>query len=258
MRKVPKTESDRRVAEVLEIVGLAHLRDRYPSALSGGQQQRVALARAIAPQPKLLLLDEPLSNLDAQLRRNLRTELRRIQQALGITAILVTHDREEALSMADTIAVLRNGRLEQSGRPNDVFEQPRSLFVASFIGQSNILHGTIAAVEPQELAVRIGGSTVRARRNPNLNYTVGNDVAVSIRPAQVRLGDDKSSDNRLTAIITGIERIGDAVRLSVKIAGERIIEIERYVAHNETAYMEGADISIAFAPADAWALPAGD
>jgi putative spermidine/putrescine transport system ATP-binding protein len=140
-RKVPEAEIKRRVQEALTLVDLQHLADRLPKQLSGGQQQRVALARAVVIRPTVLLLDEPLSNLDARLRIQMRQELKRIQQETGLTAILVTHDQEEALSTADRIAILNQGRLQQAGAPKDVFHQPNSRFVADFLGFENFLPG---------------------------------------------------------------------------------------------------------------------
>jgi iron(III) transport system ATP-binding protein len=141
----PRRDLKARVGELLDLVGLANKADRYPGQLSGGQQQRVALARALAPSPELLLLDEPLSALDAQVRVYLRDEIRALQQRLGITTILVTHDQEEALAISDRIALMRAGRIEQSGTPTALYEQPASLFAAKFIGSSTSLPATVAA-----------------------------------------------------------------------------------------------------------------
>ena len=143
--KVPKDEIDARVKEMLEIVSLRGYENRHIDSLSGGQQQRVAIARALVNRPKVLLLDEPLGALDLRLRKDMQNELKRIQQALGITFIYVTHDQEEALSMSDTIVVMDKGRIQQIGKPEDIYNEPKNAFVADFIGESNILDGTMLA-----------------------------------------------------------------------------------------------------------------
>ena len=143
INKVPKAEIDQRVREMLEIVSLKGYENRRIDALSGGQQQRVAIARALVNRPKVLLLDEPLGALDLRLRKDMQNELKRIQQAMGITFIYVTHDQEEALSMSDTIVVMDKGRIQQIGTPEDIYNEPKNAFVADFIGESNILNGTM-------------------------------------------------------------------------------------------------------------------
>ena len=143
LNKTPKEEMDRRVQEMLKMFNLVGLEKRFPKEMSGGQQQRVAFARALVMGQEILLLDEPLSNLDAKLRVDVRTELRQIQQKLGITTIYVTHDQEEALSMSDTVVVMNNGEIQQIGSPTDIYNEPENRFVAGFIGESNIIEGTM-------------------------------------------------------------------------------------------------------------------
>jgi putative spermidine/putrescine transport system ATP-binding protein len=160
LRKVPAAERRDTVMRNLDLVGLAHLADRKPKALSGGQQQRVALARAIAIGPSLLLLDEPLSNLDARLRVQMRSEIRRIQSETGLTVVLVTHDQEEALEMSDTMVVMRSGKVMQTGAPADVFTRPANRFVADFLGYENFLtqsDGSLVTVRPEHLRVAGAG-----------------------------------------------------------------------------------------------------
>ncbi|HEY8564603.1 MAG TPA: ABC transporter ATP-binding protein, partial [Beijerinckiaceae bacterium] len=142
-RRLPRADIAQRVAKALDLVGLSHLADRRPSQLSGGQQQRVALARTLAVEPKVLLLDEPLSNLDAKLRVQVRRELRELQQRLGITTIFVTHDQEEANTICDRIAVMSDGVVQQVGTPLELYDRPANLFVAGFLGAANILHGRV-------------------------------------------------------------------------------------------------------------------
>ena len=153
LRKVPTPERKARIAECLDMVGLGHLAERKPKALSGGQQQRVALARAIAIRPRLLLLDEPLSNLDARLRVQMRAEIRRIQSETGLTVVLVTHDQDEALEMSDSMVLMRAGKIEQTGSPSGVFTRPASRFVADFLGYENFLElpGGLVTVRPEHL-----------------------------------------------------------------------------------------------------------
>ncbi|MEV4115654.1 ABC transporter ATP-binding protein [Nonomuraea sp. NPDC049695] len=160
LRKVPSAERRSRVMETLELVGLAHLADRKPKKLSGGQQQRVALARAIAIRPKLLLLDEPLSNLDARLRVQMRAELRRIQAETELTVVLVTHDQDEALEMSDEMVVMNEGRIVQQGSPQQVFPRPADRFVAEFLGYENFLtaaDGTPLTIRPEHLRIAEDG-----------------------------------------------------------------------------------------------------
>ena len=181
-RKVGGQELQRRVTEALEMVKMANLRDRMPAQLSGGQQQRVALARALVIQPQLLLMDEPLSNLDAKLRIEMRTEIRRLQRQYGITTIYVTHDQEEALSISDRIAVMNNGRVEQVGSPRDVYFNPQTLFVASFIGTTNLLPGRVQGGQ-----VRVLDQAVREVAAPD------GDCTVTIRPEKITLGQGEIS-----------------------------------------------------------------
>ncbi|GGF41537.1 hypothetical protein GCM10010922_16300 [Microbacterium sorbitolivorans] len=155
LRRTPRAERDARVAEALELVGLAHLAGRKPKALSGGQQQRVALARAIAIRPKLLLLDEPLSNLDARLRVQMRSEIRRIQAETGLTVVLVTHDQDEALEMSDEMILMRAGKIMQQGAPAEVFGSPKNRFVADFLGYENFVRtaGGLVTVRPEHVEI---------------------------------------------------------------------------------------------------------
>jgi len=185
MRCVPKAESRRRVAEALERVHMADRADAKPNLLSGGQQQRVALARALVIEPQCLLLDEPLSNLDAKLRLEMRVEIRRICKQAGLTAVYVTHDQKEALSIADRLAVMRDGKVEQIGTPAEVYRQPVNRFVAGFIGEGNFLEGTVATStnDSLQVATPLGLITVSAPAFP----PVSGNVALCIRPESIRL-----------------------------------------------------------------------
>jgi len=179
MRKVPAAEAKKRALESLELVGLADLADRYPHAMSGGQQQRVALARALVTSPRVLLLDEPLSALDAHVRVQLRVEIRRIQQELGITTIFVTHDQEEALAISDRVAVMYAGRIEQIGGPEDLYLTPHTPFVASFVGQSSLVRAVVAD----------GQAMVEGIKMPIIDQTANGEYEVFIRPEHVRIAE---------------------------------------------------------------------
>jgi putative spermidine/putrescine transport system ATP-binding protein len=182
-RKVASADRARRVDEMLELVELGRFRDRYPHQLSGGQQQRVALARALAVQPQVLLLDEPLSALDAKVRTTLRDEIRRIQTEVGITTLFVTHDQEEALAISDRVCVMSQGRIEQLGTPTEVYRRPSTAFVARFVGSMNELEGTVVDFRN----VSISGRTVAV---PAHGQADGTDVKVLVRPEDLTLVDD--------------------------------------------------------------------
>jgi putative spermidine/putrescine transport system ATP-binding protein len=211
MRKVARAERDARVAEALELVGLGHLGERYAHELSGGQQQRVALARAIVTRPRLLLLDEPLSALDAKVRVSLRDEIRRIQQELGITTVFVTHDQEEALAVADRVAVMRAGTIEQIGSPEELYRTPSSPFVADFVGLSNRVAGVVDGE----------GFSVRGVRLPVLGSpALGAGVAL-VRPEHVRLAADGLAGTVVTSAFLGSIRrttvdVGDGTMIAVQ------------------------------------------
>jgi len=203
MRRLPREEIGRKVKHALELVGLAGLENRYPEQLSGGQQQRVALARALVVEPDVLLLDEPLSNLDAKIRERLRSEIRRIQRELGITTIYVTHDQEEAMAVSDRIAVMNVGRVEQVGKPLELYYRPKTEFVARFLGTSNILE-----LEAEEGVARLGKVVLHVGRSGN--------VRVFFRPESVRIkpGDD--------AEVVNHEILPGRIRLKLDIDGHTI------------------------------------
>ena len=182
VRRQPKAEVRKRVAEILEIVQLGHLIDRYPAELSGGQQQRVALARAIVVRPQVLLLDEPLSNLDANLREDMRNEIRRLHDEFGMTTVYVTHDQSEAMAISDRIAVINEGRLEQIDSPWALYNRPRTRFVAEFIGRTNLVEGVL-----QDSHIQCEGFSITADAFEANGKRAGSPVAVSIRPQALQL-----------------------------------------------------------------------
>ena len=188
--KLPKSEMKERVDSMLETMALAQYADRSPARLSGGQQQRVALARAVVTQPKVLLFDEPLSNLDAQLRERMRDELRAIQLRLGITSLYVTHDQSEAMAISDRIVVMRNGVIEQDNSPLDVYARPGTAFVAEFMGKANILNGTVESVEGDTVRVRIAPTLVLGLARGGRDYRPGQPVRCVVRPEHIHVDPD--------------------------------------------------------------------
>ncbi|MCW4115725.1 ABC transporter ATP-binding protein [Aurantimonas sp. MSK8Z-1] len=215
MRRVSRSETATRVQRALDLVALGRYADRYPSELSGGQQQRVALARAVVFEPDVLLLDEPLSALDKMLREQMQVEIRQLQQRLGMTTVFVTHDQEEALTMADRIAVMRDGRLLQSGAPRDIYERPDSQFVATFLGASNILTATVEGIEDGTVAAALAGQTVRAAAPPRQPER-GAEIALALRPERIAIGETGLVDARVEDFIYR----GATVQVSLDLAGQ--------------------------------------
>lgn len=218
VRKIPKAERQRRVQEALEMVRLGNLGDRYPSQMSGGQQQRVALARALVIRPDVLLLDEPLSNLDAQLRLEMRAEIKRLHKETGTTALYVTHDQEEALSIADRVAVLKDGNLMQVGAPRDLYRQPRSRFVAEFIGETNFLPATITRVDADKLELETASGKLLAVRGEG-QWSVGQQVWCSVRPESWHLSAPEGESNQLKARLEDAMYLGQAEQLLARLTG---------------------------------------
>jgi spermidine/putrescine transport system ATP-binding protein len=206
------------VEKVLALVELAHLRDRKPTQLSGGQQQRIAVARAIVNRPALLLLDEPLGALDLKLRRQMQIELKWIQTEVGITFVHVTHDQEEAMTMADTIAVMNEGRIEQLGSPADLYENPKTAFVANFLGQSNFIKGTVESTSGADQFVNLQGTRIAipVARNSSTHKS----VLVGIRPEKFRIHNvgDATAGNKLEGgIVTDISFVGVSTQYQVEM-----------------------------------------
>ena len=222
IRRLPKAELTERLDRALRTVRLEALRDRYPSELSGGQQQRVALARALAVEPRILLLDEPLSNLDAHLREEMRFEIRRVHDLLGITTVYVTHDQSEALVTADRIAVMKSGHVQQLGSPEEIFERPSNAFVATFIGANNALAGTSKG----NGAIQVGDHVLTA---PDRSGAApGASVSLCVRPSQVRLveaGADAAPEgcNRLSGTVLRSAYLGEYRDVLVDVGGGRTL-----------------------------------
>ena len=219
IRKTPESEIARRIGEVLEIIHLAGLRDAYPGRLSGGESQRVAVARAIINRPKILLLDEPLSALDASLRKNLREELREMQKTLGITFLFVTHDQEEAMSLATRMGILEGGRLLQVGTPSDLYNHPESPFVAGFLGAVNRLSGTIERQNDGHTVVALGGG-IKINCEPKSAHPLGQAVSCFIRPEKMFFSSETksiSSLNRVNALIVEKTFLGNQTQYQAKL-----------------------------------------
>jgi iron(III) transport system ATP-binding protein len=249
----PKREITERVERVLETMELLQYADRHATKLSGGQQQRLALARAIVIEPSLLLLDEPLSNLDAKLRESLRFELKRLQRELGITSIYVTHDQIEALSLSSSIAVMRAGEIVQLGKPRDIYENPQSKFVAEFIGTSNFIDGTVKARNGDCYVVETHDG--RLTLDAALDVSPGTEVVVSIRPEAVMLTTERPLDavNVWEGNVTTRAFLGDAVDHVVSV-GKRDIRARclPHISHapGTTVYMQMDPAKLALVPVD--------
>jgi iron(III) transport system ATP-binding protein len=245
-RNMPANQRQERLREVLRLVQLQDLADRKPAALSGGQQQRVALARALAVQPDCLLLDEPLSNLDAKLRLEMRSEIRRICKSAGFTTIYVTHDQKEALAVADRLAVMKDGRIAQVGTPAEIYQQPASSFVADFLGQTNLLRGTVIRRDGWAVFVMTNAGEIAAIADGN----TPENVIISIRPERIRFAGTKTIGvNRIAGKIVESTFGGDATEYVLAAGGERI----RLIAPASAAEI-AAETSIEFDPADARVL----
>jgi len=220
IRRLPKSEVRRRVREVLELVKLEGLESRYPHQLSGGQQQRVALARALVIEPKVLLLDEPLSNLDAKLRVEMREELKKLQKRLGITTIYVTHDQEEAMALSDRIAVMNQGEILQVGTPREVYERPRNVFVATFIGRSSTIEGEVKAVDPRrgEVEVVWEGGVLRGVPSTDAGLKPGDKAYCVLRPEEFRLEKPKEPHNEFEGVAEWLAFVGSRLEVRVRIS----------------------------------------
>jgi putative spermidine/putrescine transport system ATP-binding protein len=244
--KWPAAEIAPRVEEMLKLIKLPTLGARYPYQLSGGQQQRVALARALAVKPQVLLLDEPLSALDAKIRVSLREEIRALQRALGITTIYVTHDQEEALSVSDRIVVMNEGRVEQIGTPFEIYNYPRTRFVASFVGTLNILRGRVIdaaggkiAVDDQEILASQGIADAQA----------GDVRSVALRPEAVTLNNPGDGRNRMRGTIEEVSFLGSVVRIRVRFK-ESAISLDTFNNPSVAPPQRGQPATVSFARED--------
>lgn len=240
VKGVARAERDRVVAEMLRLIGLPDLGGRFPFQLSGGQQQRVALARALAVRPRVLLLDEPLSALDAKIRVSLRTEIREIQKELGITAVFVTHDQEEALSMSDRVVVMNGGIAEQVGTPFEVYNRPTTRFVATFVGTLNLFEAEAEGAG----ALRIGGVTVRL--SDEMEATRGGRLTVALRPESLHLG---AGEVTLPATVEAVEFLGSILRIKARVAGTQVA-LDTFNRADAPPPAVGVETSVSFAARD--------
>ena len=239
LRKVPKDEIRERVTRILALVELSGMEQRMTNQLSGGQQQRVALARALVVEPGVLLFDEPLSNLDAKLRVQMRTEIRRIQQILGITAIYVTHDQSEAMSISDQIILMREGVIAQMGTPTEIYYHPNSEFVADFIGECNFLRGTVRESDGDEIRVQIGSHCVNAAWNREVR--TGEDCELVVRPEAIRIG----REGMLPCKVELSCFMGSYQNYHVRV-GDTLVKIADNCPVNKEIFREGENAWISF------------
>jgi len=242
---MPRVEAESRVSEMLRLIGLPDLGGRYPFQLSGGQQQRVALARALAPSPRVLLLDEPLSALDAKIRVSLRTEIREIQQSLGITTIFVTHDQEEALSISDRIVVMNGGIAEQVGRPFDVYNRPSTSFVANFVGTLNLFRGRLEV--PATGVVQLGETRLELGRP--VDRPQGAELMLALRPEAIHPGQVDGREVTLKARILDVNFLGSVIRIKAEAAGTQI-KLDTFNRVEAPPPPVGAEIDISVSAAD--------
>jgi putative spermidine/putrescine transport system ATP-binding protein len=238
----PSAEITGRVEEMLKLIKLPQLAGRYPYQLSGGQQQRVALARALAIKPQVLLLDEPLSALDAKIRVSLREEIKAVQRNLGITTVYVTHDQEEALSMSDRIVVMNEGRIEQIGTPFEIYNYPRTRFVASFVGTLNILRGQVA--DPASGRITVDDQDIVAARGI-VDARAGEVRSVALRPEAVSLNGTGGERNRLNGTIEEVSFLGSVVRIRVRFK-QNAISLDTFNNPGVTPPERGQPVTVSF------------
>ena len=283
LKKVPKSEIRKKVSQMLELVQLEGYEKRKPSELSGGQKQRVAIARALVNNPKVLLLDEPLGALDLQLRRAMQIELKHLQKKLGITFIYITHDQEEAINMSDRIAVMKDGRIEQIGTPDEIYNHPKTSHVATFVGNANILHGVAESIQGENAIVKIGNDRVNVKLETSQQDTgvkqylsAGEKVTLAVRSENILLqeaavigdadtdnGDtvdisvtggisdihDVNSISGLQATVTEKNFAGGQLRVTLKLSDGTQLIASRYGIDASVA--EGQTVRCSFLPADA-------
>ena len=241
LRKVPKAEIEKRVMSILDLVELTGMEGRMTNQLSGGQQQRVALARALVIEPSVLLFDEPLSNLDAKLRVSMRTEIRRIQQEVGITAIYVTHDQSEAMALSDNIIIMNKGVVAQMGTPEEIYHHPKSEFVADFIGEVNFLTGTITETKGEQCVLSIAGHPVQVP-NPE-GFPVGKECKVVLRPEAGILADSGALPCRVV-----LSCFMGAYQNYHLMVGDTLVKLTDPNPKNKRVYQVGESCCLDFAP----------
>ena len=252
IKKVPKAEIRQRVTEMLEMVQMNGYEKRKPDELSGGQKQRVAIARALINQPRVLLLDEPLGALDLKLRKQMQIELKRLQKKLEITFVYVTHDQEEAMTMSDRIAVMREGIIEQIDTPSQIYQKPASRFVADFIGESNVIEGTVKEKDGDLLKIDTGSGIVTAKGS---GFEKGSSVCVSVRPESMEVQKESTDAFSLMATVTDTVYMGTITKTLLRTDAGQEIKISRFEA--EASAPEGSRVCLCWNPGKAVVLPPG-
>lgn len=237
-RKIHKDEINKRVMEALEMVQMAQFKDRQPSQLSGGQQQRIALARAIVIHPDVLLMDEPLSNLDAKLRVQMRTIIRKLQKDLKITTIYVTHDQEEALAISDRIAVMKLGVIQQVGTPVEIYKDPQNTFIGDFIGTSNYLKGKVIEKDSNGTRININNKVI----NMKLKNDYSGEVIVGARPEEIIISDAKKDELNGEIVIGTF--LGDFINYEIRLTNDQIIEVNEYTKDVSHIRKSGDKVSL--------------
>lgn len=249
MRGITKDEQRTRVAETLDLVDLPGYEDRYPSQLSGGQCQRVALARAIIHRPAILLLDEPLANLDRKLRETMRVELKLIQERVGISAIFVTHDQEEALVMSDRVAVMQDGDIHQLAAPAEIYNRPATAFVAKFIGETNFFEGKVVDVEAGLAKIEIGDGTILLVGAADARQR-GQTVAVTVRPERIDIGTEAPADaaNVIAGTIEFVTYLGSMASYRVRTGDDQCYQVTKPIIGEMPRFAEGEAVTLWWTP----------
>jgi len=256
LRRTAAAEIASRVGTVLESVRLSGLADRYPGQLSGGQQQRVALARALVLNPKILLLDEPLSNLDAKVRVQVRQEIRKLQKSLGITTVYVTHDQEEALTLSDRIAVFNQGRVFQVGTPRSLYQRPGNRFVADFIGVNNIVEAVVKEVDAAAGRARVECALGELRAATTGNLRAGDKCLVCVRPENVDLQEVAPDENAVRGRVAFSAYLGNTLRYDVEVAAGVTFKADDRDPWHHEPLPTGAAIELSFPVGATLAIPA--
>lgn len=250
--RLPRAELNRRVEKILELVQLTGLETRAPNQLSGGQQQRVALARALVMEPKVLLMDEPLSNLDAKLREQMRTEIRRIQRELGITSVYVTHDQLEAMTLSDRVVVINKGLIEQVGSPVEIYRHPRSRFVADFIGRANFVQVDVVGRQDGSLLVEAFGKPL-ALTGVKETYPTGSQVTLVVRPEMMRVQQDAPV---FKGRVCRAAYLGDSIDYDIELGGQVLTAVETDPLKMQL-FPEGMEVGIDFCNECIHVIPGG-